>query len=320
MSSALALIRRLEQRVARALVGKPDVVRLAVVGLIARGHLLIEDVPGVGKTTLASALARSIGAEFQRIQFTSDMLPSDILGVSVYQPDKRDFIFKPGPLFTNIVLADEINRTTPKTQSSLLEAMNEAQVSLDHSTYPLPRPFMVLATQNPMEYEGTHPLPESQLDRFLLRIRIGYPDAPDEKAILRGDTSAPPEALAPVLTTGEVLALQDEADRVRVSETVLDYLMAIVAATRSSPLLLLGVSPRGSLALLRAARAHALADGREFLVPDDVKGLAVPALGHRVLGRSRLAAATEAGRAGTPIASDGESIVRSIVQQVPVPR
>src|SRR5918995_4475651 len=203
MPQGLDSIHRLEDNVAQSLVGKPEVVRLAVIGLLARGHLLIEDAPGVGKTTLAAALARSIGAGFQRIQFTSDMLPSDILGVTVYQPDRGDFVFKPGPLFTNIVLADEINRTTPKTQSSLLEAMNEAQVSLDHSTYPLPRPFMVLATQNPLEYEGTHALPESQLDRFLLRIRIGYPDAPDEKAILRGD-GAGAEALAPVLTTAEV--------------------------------------------------------------------------------------------------------------------
>jgi MoxR-like ATPase len=185
MGTRVDLIRRLEENIGRALVGKPATVRLAVIGLLARGHLLIEDVPGVGKTTLAAALARSIGAGFQRIQFTSDMLPSDVLGVSVWEPKIGEFVFKPGPLFTNIVLADEINRTTPKTQSSLLEAMNEAQVSLDHSTYPLPRPFMVLATQNPREYEGTFPLPESQLDRFLLRIRIGYPETADEKAVLR---------------------------------------------------------------------------------------------------------------------------------------
>ena len=190
MVTSLDLIRRLEDNVSRALVGKPEAVRLAVVGLIARGHLLIEDVPGVGKTTLAAALARSIGGGFQRIQFTSDMLPSDVLGVSVWEPKLSEFVFKPGPLFTNIVLADEINRTTPKTQSSLLEAMNEAQVSLDHSTYPLPQPFMVLATQNPREYEGTYPLPESQLDRFLLRIRIGYPEAADEKEVLRGTPGA----------------------------------------------------------------------------------------------------------------------------------
>src|SRR2546428_7599068 len=207
MSNSLDLIRRLEANVSRALVGKPEAVRLAVVGLLARGHILIEDVPGVGKTTLAAALARSIGAGFQRIQFTSDMLPSDVIGVSIWEPTKSEFVFKPGPLFTNIVLADEINRTTPKTQSSLLEAMNEAQVSLDHSTYPLPQPFMVLATQNPREHEGTYPLPESQLDRFLLRIRIGYPGAPDEKAILRG-FAASAASLAAVLGDTDVVALQ----------------------------------------------------------------------------------------------------------------
>ena len=306
--AALELIRRLEDNVGRVLVGKPEAIRLAVVGLLARGHLLIEDVPGVGKTTLAAALARSIGVGFQRIQFTSDMLPSDILGVTVWEPTRSEFVFKPGPLFTNVVLADEINRTTPKTQSSLLEAMNETQVSLDHSTYPLPRPFMVLATQNPLEYEGTHPLPESQLDRFLLRIRIGYPVASDEKAILRGGGALAPESLAPVVTAAEVVELQDQVDRVRADESVLDYLMALVEATRRSPLLRLGVSPRGSLALLRAARARALADGRGFLVPDDLKALAVPALAHRVLPRA---------------ASGGEgaeSIVSALAEGVPVPR
>jgi MoxR-like ATPase len=309
MTRALDLIHRLENNVAHVLVGKPDVIRLAIIGLLARGHLLIEDVPGVGKTTLAAALARSIGGGFQRIQFTSDMLPSDILGVTVYQADRGDFVFKPGPLFTNIVLADEINRTTPKTQSSLLEAMNEAQVSLDHSTYPLPKPFMVLATQNPLEYEGTHALPESQLDRFLLRIRIGYPGTADEKAILRGGGAAGAEALAPVLTTAEVLELQEQVEKVRVEDSVLDYLMALVAATRDSPLLRLGVSPRGSLALLRAARARALADGRDYLVPDDIKALAVPALAHRVMVRAA---------PGGEI--DGDAIIGAIADNTPVPR
>jgi MoxR-like ATPase len=307
--ASLALIRRLEDNVGRVLVGKPEAIRLAVVGLLARGHLLIEDVPGVGKTTLAAALARSIGVGFQRIQFTSDMLPSDILGVTVWEPTRGEFVFKPGPLFTNVVLADEINRTTPKTQSSLLEAMNEAQVSLDHSTYPLPRPFMVMATQNPLEYEGTHPLPESQLDRFLLRIRIGYPAASDEKAILRGGGTLFPESLVPVVTAADVVDLQDQVDRVRADESVLDYLMALVEATRHSPLLRLGVSPRGSLALLRAARARALADGRAFLVPDDLKALAVPALAHRVLLRT--ASGSEAG---------AEAVISALVDSVPVPR
>jgi MoxR-like ATPase len=311
MGDSTETIRRLEENVGRALVGKPEVVRLAVIGLVARGHLLIEDVPGVGKTTLASGLARSIGASFQRIQFTSDMLPSDVLGVSVWEPKSAEFVFKPGPLFTNIVLADEINRTTPKTQSALLEAMNEAQVSLDHSTYPLPRPFMVLATQNPREYEGTFPLPESQLDRFLLRIRIGYPGPADEKSVLRGDASA--ADLGPVVEVDEVLALQEAAEHVRVEESILDYLVALVTATRLSPLLALGVSPRGSLALLRAARARALADGRDYLLPDDIKHLAVPALAHRVIVKGSLAGAGPGGM-------DGEAAVGAILQDVPVPR
>jgi len=309
-------IRRLEDSVGRALVGKPEVVRLAVVGLLARGHLLIEDVPGVGKTTLAAALARSIGVSFQRIQFTSDMLPADVIGVSVYSPEKSEFVFKPGPLFTNIVLADEINRTTPKTQSALLEAMNEAQVSLDHATHPLPRPFMVLATQNPREYEGTYPLPESQLDRFLLRIRVGYPGHGDEKALLRGATLFPLDRVEAVLDGADVLELQEQADGVRADDSVLEYLMGVVAATRRSPLLSLGVSPRGSIALLRAARARALADGRDYLVPDDVKALAGPALAHRVMLRMALGRGDGADGPGV----DAETIIRSIVQDVPVPR
>ncbi len=306
-----ARIGRLEANVSRALVGKADVVRLAVVGLLARGHLLIEDVPGVGKTTLAAAIARSIGAGFQRIQFTSDMLPSDVLGVAVYEPDKHEFVFKPGPIFTNIVLADEINRTTPKTQSSLLEAMNEAQVSLDHTTHALPRPFMVLATQNPREHAGTFPLPESQLDRFLLRIRIGYPSEVDERTILRGSATPVVETLETVLDGADVVELQEAAEEVRADESIVDYVLAIVTATRRSRMLSLGVSPRGSLALLRAARAHALADGRDFIVPDDVKRLAVPALAHRVL---------LAGSAADGAGAGAEAVIRTIVQDVAVPR
>ena len=265
----------------------------------------------MGKTTLAAALARSIGAGFQRIQFTSDMLPSDVLGVAVYEPDKHEFVFKPGPIFTNIVLADEINRTTPKTQSSLLEAMNEAQVSLDHTTHALPRPFMVLATQNPLEHAGTFPLPESQLDRFLLRIRIGYPSEADERTILRGAGSPVVDTLETVLDAADVVELQEAAELVRVDDSVVDYVLSIVTATRRSRLLALGVSPRGSLALLRAARAHALADGRDFLVPDDVKRLAVPALAHRVI---------MAGPAQDGSGAGAEAIIRAIVQDVPVPR
>jgi MoxR-like ATPase len=300
------LIAALEKNVARCIVGKPEVVRLAVVGLLARGHLLIEDVPGVGKTTLAAALARSIGGRFARIQFTADMLPSDVIGVSVWDAARGEFAFKEGPVFANVVLADEINRTAPKTQSSLLEAMNEAQVSLDHTTYTLPSPFMVLATQNPREYEGTYALPESQLDRFLLRVRIGYPDTADEKAILRG-AAATPDTLAPALALDDVRRLQTLADTVSVADLVIDYVMALVSATRESQHLALGVSPRGARALVAAARAAALADARDYVVPDDVKALAVPALAHRVIPRGGGAV-------------DAESIVRAIVQDVAVPR
>jgi len=306
-------IRALQRNVEQALVGKPEVVRLAIVALLARGHLLIEDVPGVGKTTLAQALARSLGLTFQRIQFTSDLLPSDILGVSIFDPRKAEFEFKPGPIFANIILADEINRTTPKTQSSLLEAMNEAQVSLDHHTHRLPQPFMVLATQNPLEYQGTHPLPESQMDRFLLRIRIGYPDEAHERIILRGAGAAVLERLEPVLTAEVVLDLQKQVESVKVDDSLVGYLMAIVNATRTHTALDLGVSPRGSLALLRSAQALALVDGRRYCIPDDIKQLAIPALAHRVLLRARWDAA------GNP-ADDADSVVREILEGVAVPR
>jgi len=306
-------LRALETNIAQALVGKPDVVRLAIVALLARGHLLIEDVPGVGKTTLAHALARSLGLAFQRIQFTSDLLPSDILGVSVFDPRKAEFEFRPGPIFANIILADEINRTTPKTQSSLLEAMNESQVSLDHHTYRLPQPFMVLATQNPLEYHGTHPLPESQMDRFLLRIRVGYPDETHERQLLRGAGASSVERLQPVLDGQAVLALQAQADAVTIEESLLGYVMAIVQATRTHPALALGVSPRGSLALVRAAKALALSDGRPYCVPDDVKELAAPAFAHRVLLRSRW---------DDPVGETpgAEQVIHQILQDVPVPR
>ena len=306
-------VQMLQANIEQALVGKPEVVRLAIVALLAHGHLLIEDVPGVGKTTLAQALARSLGLIFQRIQFTSDLLPSDILGVSVFDPRKSEFEFKPGPIFANIVLADEINRTTPKTQSSLLEAMNEAQVSLDHHTYRLPQPFMVLATQNPLEYQGTHVLPESQMDRFLLRIRIGYPDESHERLILRGAGAAVLERLQPVMSGEAVLDLQAQADGVNVEESLLQYVMAIVQATRAHPALALGVSPRGSLALVRAARALAFCEGRRYCIPDDFKQLAVAALAHRVILRTHWDAAAQ-GR------DDADSVIREILQEIPVPR
>ncbi len=311
--NAAGSIQKLQASIEQVLVGKPEAVRLAVVGLLARGHLLIEDVPGVGKTTLAQALARSLGLKFQRIQFTSDLLPSDILGVSIFDPRKAEFEFKPGPIFANIILADEINRTTPKTQSSLLEAMNEAQVSLDHHTYPLPRPFMVLATQNPREYQGTHLLPESQLDRFLLRIRIGYPDEAHERRILRGAGATALDRLQPAMDGETILGLQSQVEAVKVEESLLGYVMALVQATRNHRSLALGVSPRGALALLRAAQALAMVDGRAYCIPDDVKQLAVPALAHRVIPRARWDPAGDQ-------REDAEAVIRQILQEVPVPR
>ncbi|HUR21829.1 MAG TPA: AAA family ATPase, partial [Vicinamibacterales bacterium] len=262
-----------------------------------RGHLLIEDVPGVGKTTLANALARAVDCGFHRLQFTADMLPADVTGVSVYNTHAHDFEFKPGPVFTNFLLADEINRATPKTQSALLEAMNEGQVSVDGRTYPLGRPFMVLATQNPLEHHGTYPLPESQLDRFLMRLRIGYPDAASEREILRrGPSSAQTQAPA-VLSAAEVIGLQDQAERVNVDESIVDYILAIVERTRTHESLSLGVSPRGAQALYRAAQSMAILESRTFVTPDDVKRLAVPVFAHRVALSTRVAAAQRTAQA-----------------------
>jgi MoxR-like ATPase len=300
-------------KIGQVILGKKKEIRLVMACLLAQGHLLIEDIPGVGKTTLAQALARSLGLSFQRIQFTSDLLPSDILGVSIFDPRKAEFEFKPGPVFANVILADEINRTTPKTQSSLLEAMNEAQVSLDHHTYPLPRPFMVLATQNPLEYQGTHPLPESQLDRFLLRIRIGYPDEAHERRILRGAGAVGLDHLQPVMDGETIPRLQAQVETIKVEEGLLEYVMALVQATRNHRSLALGVSPRGSLALFRAAQALALVDGRGYCIPDDVKRLAVPALAHRVIPRARWDPAGDQ-------RDDAETVIRQILQEVPVPR
>jgi MoxR-like ATPase len=311
MRTDAATLQALQANIERALIGKPEVVRLALVALLARGHLLIEDVPGVGKTTLALALAHSVGGSFQRIQFTSDLLPADILGTTIYDQREARFEFRPGPIFANVVLADEINRTTPKTQSSLLEAMNDFQVSLDHDTYKLPEPFLVLATQNPLEHHGTHPLPESQMDRFLLRLRIGYPAGGDERRILRGGRSLAPDPLEPVLTPAEVLRLQGMAEKVRVDGAIEDYLLALVHATRCCDALALGASPRGSQALYRAAQAHALLDGRDYCVPDDVKRLALPVLAHRVIPRGLW----DRGSAGDA----PEAILTMLVEQTPVP-
>ena len=293
LAGAAEKVRALEASLNSIIRGKAEVVRMALVCLLARGHLLIEDVPGVGKTTLAQALARAVDCDFQRLQFTADMLPSDVLGVTVLNAQTREFEFKPGPIFTNFLLADEINRSTPKTQSALLEAMNEMQVTIDGHSYPLSGPFMVIATQNPVEHHGTYPLPESQLDRFLLRLRIGYPDAAAEREILRQSEQPRGEAQQrpATLSSEELRELQEAAQHVRVDDAVADYMIAIVARTRQSESLALGVSPRGSQALYRAAQALALVEGRDYAIPEDVKRLAVPVFAHRVMVNSRLAVA-----------------------------
>jgi len=307
-----AKLGELEASLGRVVRGKADVVRLCLVSLLAKGHLLLEDVPGVGKTTLAHALARSVQCTFHRLQFTSDMLPSDVVGVTIYNARTQSFEFMKGPIFTQFLLADEINRTTPKTQSALLEAMNERQVTIDGKSQPLPDPFMVIATQNPVEHHGTYPLPESQLDRFLLRLRMGYPDRESERAILRHSGAAAAAAVTPSLDAEDVLQLQAEAERVRVDDALVDYILSIVEKTRAHESLSLGVSPRGTQALFRATQALALFEGRDYAIPDDVKRLAVPAFAHRVVINTRVALAQRA----TELA---ERILREILTQVEVP-
>jgi len=309
--AALARLPDLEATLGTALRGKPEALRLAVVCLLARGHLLIEDVPGVGKTTLAQALARSARCGFHRLQFTSDMLPSDVLGVTVYNAQSQAFEFKPGPVFTNFLLADEINRTTPRTQSALLEAMNERQVSIDGRSYPLPEPFMVLATQNPVEHHGTYPLPESQLDRFFLRLRIGYPERASEREIVRG-AGGFGVPIQPVLAAEEVLELQAWVSQVTVDDALVDYMLAIVEKTRGHEWLALGVSPRGAQALYRATQALAMIEGRDYATPDDVKRLAVPVFAHRVVVNTRAALAARG-------ADSSDRILEEILTQVEVP-
>ncbi len=275
--------------------GKRETVRLSLAALLARGHLLFEDIPGVGKTTLARALTAALGLEFRRIQFTSDLLPSDVLGVSVYNPRTHEFETRPGPVFTNVVLADEINRAPPRTQSGLLEAMQEGRVTIDERSYPLPSPFLVMATQNPLEQHGTYPLPESQLDRFMMRLSIGYPGPADEREVLLGSSSGDAvQRIRPVLDAGAVLALQARVETVHADESIVDYLMAVVQASRDEPRYRAGASTRAAIALLGAARGYALVDGREFLVPDDVRRLAVPVLAHRLMPVGASAATGEA--------------------------
>jgi MoxR-like ATPase len=307
-----ARLAELQQSIARVVKGKQDVIQLALTTLLARGHLLIEDVPGVGKTTLAQALARSFHCSFQRIQFTSDLLPSDVIGVSVYNPAGQEFEFKPGPIFANIIVADEINRTTPKTQSALLEAMNESQITVDNHTHPLPQPFLVLATQNPIEHHGTYPLPESQLDRFLMRIRMGYPAREGEKEILRNHTAGHAEQIVPVMDTADVLAMQQAVSQVKVDESLLDYALEIVERTRTTEQLSLGVSPRGSVMLHRAAQARAFLESRDYCLPDDFKRLIVPVFAHRVVVSSRYVSTLKK-------SEQAEAILREIVDSTRVP-
>ncbi|MGH7458128.1 MAG: AAA family ATPase [Longimicrobiaceae bacterium] len=305
---------RLAEAVEVAFRGRREVVRLSLAALLARGHLLLEDVPGVGKTTLARALAAALGLGFRRIQFTSDLLPSDVIGVSVYNPGSAEFETRPGPIFTHLVLADEINRAPPRTQSGLLEAMQEGQISIDEETHRLPHPFFVIATQNPLEQHGTYPLPESQLDRFLMRLSIGYPDEPDERAVLlepAGDRDRV-EQIKAVLSPAEVLSLQDAAGSVHADDSLVDYVMEIVRATRADRRLRTGVSPRGGMGLLRAARGRALVEGRTYLVPDDVQRLVVPCLAHRLIP------ARGAGAEGDAHA-EVAGILAEITSGIPVP-
>ncbi|MCE5267850.1 MAG: MoxR family ATPase [Planctomycetaceae bacterium] len=305
------LIARLQQNISRVVLGEPNAVRLAVVALLAGEHILLEDVPGVGKTLVGKAIARSLAGRFHRIQFTPDLLPADITGSSLYNGQTHEFLFNPGPIFANIVLADEINRATPRTQSALLESMSERQVSADGQTHPLPRPFMVIATQNPVEFEGTYPLPESQLDRFLLRIPLGYPAREVELEVLATHRDGEPvDSLGPVLDCEQVMALQAAVRQVAVERSIDEYLLDIVQATRQCDELHVGVSTRGALAFYRAAQAVALVAGRQYVVPDDVKQLAVPVLAHRVIPRGYL----HGGQRETL-----ESLIEQLVDRIPVP-
>ncbi len=311
---AVTKLGQLKSSVGRVIKGKAEVIDWTIAALLARGHVLIEDVPGVGKTTLAQALARSLSLAFSRIQFTSDTLPSDVIGVSLWRAERGEFEFLPGPVFTNVLLADEINRATPKTQAALLEAMNERTVTVEKTRYRLREPFLVLATQNPVEYLGTYPLPESQLDRFLLRIALGYPAAEEELELLRrGGVEDELESVVPVLSESETVELQARARQVRVAPQLGEYLLELVQRTRKHPALALGVSTRGALALQRACQALALVEGREYVIPDDVARMAVPVLAHRVL-----LAGGEPGEGWSRSESERE-IIREVLASTPVP-
>jgi MoxR-like ATPase len=310
MPEASAIAEKIIHNVETVIVGKPEPIRLTVIGLLCQGHILIEDVPGTGKTILAKSLARSIGGSFNRIQFTPDMLPSDVTGVSIFNQKTREFEFRAGPVLAQIVLIDEINRATPKTQAALLEAMEERQVTVDGVTYSLPKPFLVLATQNPIEYEGTFPLPEAQLDRFLMRISLGYPTAQDEVRMIGEQQIAHPlESLRAVVDIPELLQAQSAVREVEVSGELRRYILELISATRKHPEVYLGASPRGSLALFRTAQARAAIQGRDYVLPDDIKAMAVPTLAHRTL----------VGSAARIRDVDARSIVQEILASVAVP-
>jgi MoxR-like ATPase len=301
-------LKTLQERIESVIRGKSSAIKMALVTLLGRGHLLIEDIPGVGKTTLAFTIARATSCSFQRIQFTSDLLPTDIIGVNIYNPDSREFEFRPGPVFTNIVLADEINRTNPKTQSALLEAMNERRVSVEKNTYTLPEPFMVIATQNPIEYHGTFPLPESQLDRFMMHIKLGYPTLEYEKRVVLEQSSFEAiESMAPVISAEEIVSMQKAVDRVKIDDSLVGYLMSIVTETRRNDQIRLGVSPRGAQFLLKVARAAAYYEGRDYVIPGDIKEPAPFVLGHRIILKTRT------------YITDAEKVIREILDRIPVP-
>ncbi|MEW6585539.1 MAG: MoxR family ATPase [Nitrospirota bacterium] len=303
-----AALKLLRQRIESVIRGKTQAVKMAIVTLLGKGHLLLEDVPGIGKTTLAFTMAKATNCSFQRIQFTSDLLPTDVIGVNIYNPDSKEFDFKPGPLFANIILADEINRTNPKTQSALLEAMNERRVSVDRKTYTLPEPFMVIATQNPIEYHGTFPLPESQLDRFMMHLKLGYPSPEYERQVILQQASFDLiESMEPVVSGEEIIAMQQEVNAVKVDNSILDYLMTIVIQTRKHESIRLGVSPRGGQFLLKAAKAAAYCEGRDYVAPEDVKEAAPLVFGHRIILKTQT------------YISDAEKVIEEIVGKIPVP-
>ncbi len=311
MADDQQLIAGLEQNIATAILGKPEPIHLSLVALLAGGHLLVEDAPGVGKTSLAKALARSLSCEFKRLQFTPDMLPSDILGSNVFLPNRGEFEFRPGPIFTNVLLADEINRTTPRTQSALLEAMSEGQVSAEGKTYPLPSPFFVLATQNPFEFEGTYPLPENQLDRFMVCIEIGYPSRDVERNVLISHRDGEPgDKLQSVVNTEQLRRLQSAVRAVKVEDSLNDYILEIVESTRTHEQLHLGVSTRGAITLYRAVQGLALIEGRNYAVTDDVKRLVLPVLAHRIVVKGVL----HEGRRDR-----AKAVLRQIMNKTPVP-